>query len=129
MIDQEPNYFWIIGGGVLQLPLIEEVKKLNYEIIVTDGDANCICKNKAPYFEAIDIFNIDDFDKPIYVNNREFRTENTTNYFEQSMIEANSFEKENGIIKNTNLITEVDCPVCEDTQNRQLFVKWGFKIV
>ncbi len=60
MIDQEPNYFWIIGGGVLQLPLIEEVKKLNYEIIVTDGDANCICKNKAPYFEAIDIFNIDE---------------------------------------------------------------------
>ena len=60
MIDQEPNYFWIIGGGVLQLPLIEEVKKLNYEIIVTDGNANCICKNKASYFEAIDIFNIDE---------------------------------------------------------------------
>ena len=80
-------------------------------------------------YKGVDIFNIDDFDKPIYVDNREFRTENTTNYFEQSMIEANSFEKENGIIKDTNLITEVDCPVCEDTQNRQLFVKWGFKIV
>ena len=80
-------------------------------------------------YKGVDIFNIDDFDKPIYVNNREFRTENTINYFEQSMIEADSFEKENGIIKNTNLITEVDCPVCEDTENRQLFVKWGFKIV
>ena len=80
-------------------------------------------------YKGVDIFNIDDFDKPIYVNNREFRTENTTNYFEQSMIEANSFEKENGVIKDTNLVTEVDCPVCEGTENRQLFVKWGFKIV
>jgi hypothetical protein len=32
------------------------------------------------------------------------------------MIEANSFEKENGIIKNTNLITEVDCSVSEDNE-------------
>ena len=28
-------------------------------------------------YKGVDIFNIDDFDKPIYVNNREFRTENT----------------------------------------------------
>ena len=80
-------------------------------------------------YKGENIFNINDFNKPIYVNNRKFRTENTTNYFEQSRIEAISFEKENGIIKNTNLITEVDCPVCEGTKNRQLFVKWGFKIV
>ena len=54
------RYFWIIGGGVLQVPLIEEVNKLNYGTIVTDGDPNCICKNNASYFEAIDIFNIDE---------------------------------------------------------------------
>jgi len=58
--DQKSNYFWTIGGGVLQLPLIEEARKLNYEIIVTDGDANCICRDKASYFKAIDIFNIDE---------------------------------------------------------------------
>ena len=37
-------------------------------------------------YKGVDIFNIDDFDKAIYVNNKEFRTENTKNYFEQSMI-------------------------------------------
>ncbi len=59
MTDKAPNFFWVVGGGVLQLSLIEEAKKLNYEIIVTDGDRNCICKDKASYFKAIDIFNID----------------------------------------------------------------------
>ena len=54
------EYLWIIGGGILQVPLIEEVNNLNYGVIVTDADSNCICKNKASYFEAIDIFNIDE---------------------------------------------------------------------
>lgn len=54
------SYFWIIGGGILQVPLIEEVKKLNLGSIVTDGNPNCICKKNASYFEAIDIFNIDE---------------------------------------------------------------------
>jgi 2-polyprenyl-3-methyl-5-hydroxy-6-metoxy-1,4-benzoquinol methylase len=80
-------------------------------------------------YKGVDIFNIENFKIPIYVDNREFRTANTKNYFEQSMIEANSFEKEDGVIKNKDLIIEVDCPVCEDSKNRQLFVKWGFKIV
>lgn len=56
---QKSDCFWVIGGGVLQLPLIEEAVKLCYDIIVTDGDKNCICKDKADYFEPIDIFDID----------------------------------------------------------------------
>jgi len=58
--DQEAHCFWVIGGGVLQLPLIEEAKKLDYEVIVTDGSDSCICKDKASYFKPIDIFNIDE---------------------------------------------------------------------
>ena len=34
------------------------MKKLNYGVILTDGDENCICNNKSSYFEAIDIFNV-----------------------------------------------------------------------
>lgn len=49
------EYLWIIGGGILQVPLIEEVNNLNYGVIVTDADSNCICKNKASFFEAIDM--------------------------------------------------------------------------
>jgi len=42
-------------------------------------------------YKGVDIFNIEDFNKPIYVNNREFRTKNTKDYFEKSMVEANDF--------------------------------------
>jgi biotin carboxylase len=59
MVKNSQKYFWVIGGGILQVPLIKEAKKLNYKIILTDSDENCICKDLASYFEAIDIFDID----------------------------------------------------------------------
>jgi len=59
MVKNSQKYFWVIGGGILQVPLIKEAKKLNYKIILTDSDKNCICKELASYFEAIDIFDID----------------------------------------------------------------------
>ena len=62
MVKNTQKYFWIIGGGILQVPLIKEAKKLNYKIIVTDADENCICKELASCFETIDIFDIDDPD-------------------------------------------------------------------
>ncbi len=52
------TYFWIIGGGLLQVPLIEEVQKLGYETLVTDGNPNCICSTLATTFYALDIFDI-----------------------------------------------------------------------
>ena len=52
------KYFWVIGGGILQIPLIHEVKKLNYSVIVTDGNPDCICKKQAEIFECIDIYDI-----------------------------------------------------------------------
>jgi len=58
MAKNKQKYFWVIGGGILQAPLIQEAKKLNYKIIVTDADKNCICKEFASYFETIDIFDI-----------------------------------------------------------------------
>ena len=30
------KFFWVIGGGLLQIPLIEEIKKLGYKVIVSD---------------------------------------------------------------------------------------------
>lgn len=58
-MKRDSKFFWIIGGGILQKPLLEEAKKLGYEIILTDGDENCICSNLATYFKPIDIFDID----------------------------------------------------------------------
>ena len=58
MTDNFKGYFWVIGGGLLQLSLIEEVTKLGNKVIVTDADPNCVCRNKSSYFKAIDIFDI-----------------------------------------------------------------------
>jgi len=58
MSDSLNQYFWIIGGGILQLPVIQEAKNLNYKTIVTDGDMDCVCNNQADIFRCIDIFDI-----------------------------------------------------------------------
>lgn len=59
MTKHKSEYFWIIGGGILQLPLVEQAIKLNYKIILTDANEDCLCKDKVTYFEPIDIFDID----------------------------------------------------------------------
>jgi len=52
------NFFWIIGGGLLQVPLISEVKKLGYKVIVSDRDSSCACAKAADIFLKIDIFDV-----------------------------------------------------------------------
>ena len=58
MADSINQYLWVVGGGILQLPLIQEAKKLNYNIIVTDGNSDSVCSSKADIFRCIDIFDI-----------------------------------------------------------------------
>lgn len=53
------KYIWIIGGGQLQVPLIDEVKKLGFQTIVTDANSKCICRDLADIFFELDIFDID----------------------------------------------------------------------
>jgi len=52
------EFFWVIGGGLLQLPLISEVKKLGYKVIVSDRDSSCVCAKDADIFLEIDIFDV-----------------------------------------------------------------------
>lgn len=56
--QKDQKYLWIIGGGILQVPLITEARKLNLKIIVTDANKKCICKNLSDIFKEIDIFDI-----------------------------------------------------------------------
>ncbi len=53
------DYIWIIGGGILQIPLIKESKKLGLNTIVSDANNKCVCANEADIFVEIDIFDID----------------------------------------------------------------------
>ncbi|MDD1690305.1 MAG: ATP-grasp domain-containing protein [Methanoregula sp.] len=52
------HYFWIIGGGLLQYPLIQEVDDLGCKVIVSDRNPECICAKKATIFLPIDIFDV-----------------------------------------------------------------------
>lgn len=52
------KYFWVIGGGVLQLPFVKEAQRAGYRVIVTDGDYKCLCKAFADIFRHADIFDI-----------------------------------------------------------------------
>lgn len=56
--DPARPFFWIIGGGAMQLPLIDEAASLGLRSLVTDRDGDCVCAEEADRFEAIDIFDI-----------------------------------------------------------------------
>lgn len=53
------GYIWCIGGGQMQLPVVEEIKKMDYMAIVSDGDPNCACAKKADIFLNVDIYDVD----------------------------------------------------------------------
>jgi biotin carboxylase len=61
MTDIRPHpagHFWIIGGGAMQLPLIQEAAELGLRSIVTDRDPHCLCAAHADLFEPLDVFDI-----------------------------------------------------------------------
>lgn len=59
MIVNDTSYFWIIGGGEMQVPAINEARALGLKIICSDMNSNCVCAPLADVFLAIDIFDID----------------------------------------------------------------------
>lgn len=52
------RYLFVIGGGLLQIPLIKEANDLGLKTIVSDFNENCIAKEYADIFVHLDIFNI-----------------------------------------------------------------------
>jgi len=57
---EKQKYFWIIGGGLLQIPEIEEAHKMGLLAIISDMNKNCVCAKLADIFLPIDIFDIND---------------------------------------------------------------------
>lgn len=56
---KQDEYFWVIGGGEMQIPVIEEARSLGFKVICSDLNPNCICAPHADIFFPIDIFDID----------------------------------------------------------------------
>jgi len=53
-----PDAIIIVTGGILQIPAVEEAKKLGLTTIVTDGNKNAPCSNLADKFFNIDIYDV-----------------------------------------------------------------------
>lgn len=57
-MKRKNNVFWVIGGGQLQVPLIDEARKLGLSVLVTDEDEHCIARKFADFFYPVDIFDL-----------------------------------------------------------------------
>lgn len=55
----DKKYFWIIGGGQLQVPVVEEARKLELNIIVSDMNPRCICSDLADLFFEISVYDVE----------------------------------------------------------------------
>ncbi|SMH72317.1 ATP-grasp domain-containing protein [Candidatus Nitrosotalea okcheonensis] len=53
-----PDTIIIVCGGILQIPAVEEAKKLGLKTIVTDRDPNAPCRNLADEFYVLDIYDV-----------------------------------------------------------------------
>jgi len=54
------RWLWVIGGGLLQIPLIEQAQQMDLKVLVTDLNPDCPARDYADRFETVDIFTIDD---------------------------------------------------------------------
>lgn len=52
------EYIWIIGGGPMQLPIIQAAKARGYRIIVTDRDPNPVAKSLVDALYQIDTYDV-----------------------------------------------------------------------
>ena len=52
------RYLWVIGGGQLQIPLIEEANALGLKTIVSDRNPECVARAFADLFVPLDIFDV-----------------------------------------------------------------------
>ena len=69
-----------------------------------------------------------DYKKPILVDNRHFRkiNPNINEYFDSVEKELNDLPKKDGVVVDDKIIENINCPICNYTVARQIFVKSGF---
>ena len=56
--SSKDEFYWVIGGGLLQIPLIIEIRRLGYRTIVSDFNPSCASRKEADIFLPVDIFDI-----------------------------------------------------------------------
>jgi biotin carboxylase len=51
------NYVWLVGGGVMQKPMAERIILEGYNLIISDYNPHCVCREYAHKFVLADIYN------------------------------------------------------------------------
>ena len=72
-----------------------------------------------------------DFNQPIIKDNRNLREKipSIEKHFQKIEDEIFNFPKVDGLIKDPNIVTFRNCPICKSNKQEQLFTKFGFKFV
>ena len=52
------EFIWVIAGGAMQIPLIDECHKRGYKVFCTDGDEDCVGATSADQFVPIDTYDV-----------------------------------------------------------------------
>lgn len=52
------KYVWIVAGGIMQVPLIKEVKSRGYKVFCTDGNSRCPGTNLSDQFVCLDTYDV-----------------------------------------------------------------------
>jgi biotin carboxylase len=52
------SYVWIIGGGLMQLPIIDAAHARGYQVLVTDRNAACPAAKQVAMFRQLDVYDI-----------------------------------------------------------------------
>ncbi|CAN2170902.1 AccC Biotin carboxylase [Candidatus Nanopelagicaceae bacterium] len=53
--SQNEKWYWLVGGGPMQVPILKYLHENGYKIILTDGNADCPGKKIADLFYTLDI--------------------------------------------------------------------------
>ncbi len=51
------DYIWLVGGGLMQVPMAKEIKKQGYKLSISDYNPDCICRQYTDEFILADIYN------------------------------------------------------------------------
>jgi hypothetical protein len=51
------DYIWLVGGGIMQEPMAKRIVDEGYQLIISDYNPHCICRQYAHEFVVADIYN------------------------------------------------------------------------
>lgn len=54
------KFVWLIGGSIMSEPMCKEIKRRGYNLLLTDGNPECHCRNLADFFHTASAYDVED---------------------------------------------------------------------